>query len=120
MRLRTISLAIGLICGAAALAHAAGPSFTVRCMHTAGPKILPKYGTYYFLLPEGQVKGYGCAFPGRPCTIVSQTDKTIVFQTPGDFPDTMTISLADGSIEHATASGEKATFACRQIPNGTD
>jgi hypothetical protein len=120
MPLRMILLAIGLVCGAVAIAHAAGPTFTVRCMHTAGPKVLPKYGTYYFLLPEGQVKGYACALPGRPCKIVSQTGNTIVFQTPGDFPDTMTISLADGSIEHTTAEGEKATFACRQIPNGTD
>lgn len=117
MRLATISLAFGLACVAASAAYAVGPSFSVRCMHTGGAKILPKYGNYYFLLTDGEVKGYGCSLPGNPCKIVSQDANTVVFQTPGDFPDTMTINLRDGSIQHVTAEGERATFACRQIPN---
>lgn len=104
---------------AASLAHAGPPTFTVRCMHTAGPKITPKYGTYYFFLKEGQVKGYACSLPGRPCQIISQDSTTIVFQTPGDDPDTLSIDLRTGAIQHTTAKGEQATFACRQVPNNS-
>lgn len=117
MRFGRILLAVGLGCAAAGLAYAMAPSFTVRCMHTAGAKVLEKYGTYYFFLHDGQVKGFGCSLPGRPCKIVSQDANTVVFQTPGDFPDTITMNLRDGSLKHVTAAGEEATFACRQIPN---
>jgi hypothetical protein len=120
MRSITTALALGLaLAGVATLAHAGEATFTVRCMHTAGPKILPKYGTYYFFLKEAQVKGYACSVPGQPCKIVSQDANTIAFQTPGEAPDRMTIDLRNGAIQHKTASGLQATFACRQVPNGT-
>jgi hypothetical protein len=117
MRLGTISLGFGLLCTAAAIALAGEPSFTVRCKHTGGPKLLPKYGTYYFFLTEGQVKGYACSIPGRPCMITNRSATAIGFETPGDDPAKMTIDLRTGSIEHVTALGEHATFACRQIAN---
>jgi hypothetical protein len=122
MRALTTTLALGLaLAGVATFAYAAGgePTFTVRCMQTSGPKILPKYGTYYFFLKEAQVKGYACSIPGRPCKIVSQDANTIAFQTPGDAPDRMTIDLRNGAIQHTTAQGLQATFACRQVPNNT-
>lgn len=115
MRLGTISLAFGLVCTAAAVALAGEPSFTVRCKHADGPKLLPKFGTYYFFLVESQVKGYGCSIAGRPCAITKRTPTTISFVTPGDDPDKMTIDLRNGMIEHVTAAGEHATFACRQV-----
>jgi hypothetical protein len=49
MRTILTALVLGLVAGglaAATIAYAAGPTFTVRCMHTGGPQILPKYGTY--------------------------------------------------------------------------
>lgn len=114
----TTALAFGLAAaGTVAFAKVGEPSFTVRCMQTAGPKILPKYGTYHFFLPEAQVKGYACSIPGQPCKIVGQTATAIAFQTPGDAPDKMTIDLRNGAIQHTTSSGLQATFACRQIPN---
>lgn len=120
MRATTVTLALGLaLAGVATLAHAGEPTFTVRCMQTSGPKILPKYGTYYFFLKESQVKGYACSVPGRPCRIVNQDANTIAFQTPGDAPDRMTIDLRNGAIQHTTASGLQATFACRQVPNNS-
>lgn len=121
MRPVLIALALGLIAGiaAATIALAAGPSFTVRCMHSGGPAILPKYGTYYFFLPEDQVKGYACNLPGRPCQITAKDASTIVFQTPGDAPDVIKIDLSNGVIQHKTATGLEATFACRQIPNNS-
>lgn len=120
MRPITNALALGLgLAGVATFAQAGGPTFTVRCMQTAGPKILPKYGTYYFFLKEGQVKGYACSVPGRPCTIVGQDANIITFQTPGEAPDRMTIDLRNGAIQHTTAQGLQATFACRQVPNDT-
>jgi len=122
MRTLTTTLALGLaLTGVATFAYAEGgePTFTVRCMQTSGPKILPKYGTYYFFLKESQVKGYACSIPGRPCRIVSQDANSIAFQTPGDAPDRMTIDLRNGAIQHTTAQGLQATFACRQVPNNT-
>jgi hypothetical protein len=112
---------LGLIAGiaAATIAVAAGPSFTVRCMHTSGPTTLPKYGTYYFFLPESQVKGYACSNPGRPCQIVSRDAAAIVFQTPGQAPDTIKIDLSNGAIQHKTVTGLESTFACRQVPNNS-
>jgi IPT/TIG domain len=101
------------------LASAGGPTFTVKCMHTGGPTILPKYGTYYFFLREDQVKGYGCNIPGRPCQITSQNATMVVFQTPGDDPDTMTMDLQTGNIRQTTSAGVQSTFACRQVPNGS-
>lgn len=103
----------------ATVAFAATPTFTVRCMQTAGAQILPKYGTYYFFLPDGQVKGYACSVPGRPCQIVSRDTTKIVFKTPGETPDTMSIDLRNGAIQHTTHSGQEATYACRQIANPT-
>ncbi len=118
MRLHVKALAFVLAAlGGASLAVAGSPSFTVKCMHTAGPTVLPKHGTYYFFLREAQVKGYGCSVPGRPCQIVRQDQREIVFQTPGDAPDTITIDLSNGAIRHTAASGTEATFACRQVPN---
>lgn len=119
MRPITKALALGLVaCTLTATAvFAAGPTFTVRCMQTAGPQILTTYGTYYFFLPEGQVKGFGCSVPGRPCQIVGRDATTIVFKTPGETPDTMSIDLRNGSIQHTTNAGEQATYACRQIAN---
>jgi hypothetical protein len=121
MRAVLIVVVLGLVAGiaAATIALAAGPSFTVRCMHNGGPAILPKYGTYYFFLPEDQVKGYACNIPGRPCQIVSQNASTVVFQTPGDAPDVIRIDLSNGAILHKTAAGLEATFACRQVPNNS-
>jgi hypothetical protein len=116
--LRALTLAFFASC-LAPLAHAGEPSFTVRCKHTAGPKILPKYGTYYFFLKEGQVKGYACSLPGRPCEIISKNQTMIVFQTPGEHPDTLSIDLRTGTIQHRKANGLHATFACRQIPNNS-
>ncbi|MBL9096785.1 MAG: hypothetical protein JNK07_07645 [Alphaproteobacteria bacterium] len=119
MRPVTKALALGLAaCALTATAvFAAGPTFSVRCMQTAGPQILPKYGTYYFFLPEAQVKGYACSIPGRPCPIVSRDATTIVFKTPGETPDTMSIDLRNGAIQHKTHSGLEANYACRQIAN---
>ncbi len=118
MRLQVKALAFAAAAlGGATLAVAASPSFTVKCMHTSGPTALPKHGTYYFFLNEAQVKGYACSVPGRPCQIVRQDQKEIAFQTPGDEPDTIVIDLTNGAIRHTAASGEEATFACRQVPN---
>jgi len=115
MRFGTTSLVFGLVCAAAAVALAGEPSFTVRCKHADGARLLPKFGTYYFFLVESQVKGYGCSIAGRPCAITKRTATTISFVTPGDDPDKMTIDLRNGMIEHVTTSGERATFACRQV-----
>lgn len=120
MRSLITAAALTMAAATATAAYAVGtPTFTVKCMHTGGPKLLPKYGTYYFFLDDRQVKGYGCAVPGRPCLIVRQTPTEIEFQTPGDSPDTIVINLRDGSIRHTTTTGEQATFACRQVPNNS-
>jgi hypothetical protein len=66
------------------------------------------------------VKGYACNVPGLPCSITGQNATMITFQTPGDAPDIMSIDLRNGAVEHKTAKGLTATFACRQIPNGSD
>jgi hypothetical protein len=119
MRPVTKALALGLAAFTltATAVLAAGPTFSVRCMQTEGPQILSKYGTYYFFLPEGQVKGYACSVPGQPCKIVSRDAQTIVFKTPGETPDTMSIDLRNGAIQHTTHSGDQAAYACRQIAN---
>jgi hypothetical protein len=115
---RSMLVAVTALLGAAS-AYAGGPSFTVKCMHTAGPTALSKYGTYHFFLKEGQVKGYACSVPGNPCQIVSRDETTVVFQTPGENPDTMTIDLRTGAISQTTAAGAQSTFACRQVPAGS-
>ena len=113
------ALTVGVLSlAAASVAQAGPPSFTVRCMHTGGPQILPKYGTYHFFLKESLVKGYACSIPGQPCDITGRTATTITFQTPGENPDVVTIDLRDGTIQHRKANGLHATFACRQISGG--
>lgn len=99
-----------------AIAFAAAPSFVVKCMRTAGPADGEKYGTYYFFLKDGIVKGFACDLPGRPCQIVSQTARAIVFQTPGDNPDKLTIDLRTGTIEKIGATGLQWTYSCKQVP----
>jgi len=110
---RTLTLA-AVATAAAFAAYAGEPSFIVRCMQTSGPTA-EKYGTYYFFLKEGQVKGALCSLPGRPCPIVSQTSETIVFQTPGEDPDTLSIDLRTGAIKKKSTSGVEWTYTCRQI-----
>ncbi len=97
------------------IADAATPSFVVKCMQTGGP-IEQKYGTFYFFLKDGFVKGYACSNPGRPCQIVSQNNQTVVFQTPGEAPDTLTIDLRTGAIQQTRSDGLQRTFTCKQIP----
>ena len=110
-------LAAAVLTGAAATAAlAANPSFVVRCMQTGGPTGDAKYGTFYFFLKDGFVKGYACSAPGRPCQIVSQGNQSVVFQTPGEVPDTLVIDLRTGAIQKTRSDGLQWTFACRQIP----
>ena len=113
---RLIAFAI-FAAGMSALVHAAAPSFVVKCMRTAGPSGGEKYGTYYFFLKDGFVKGYACSLPGRPCQIVSQDTQSVVFQTPGDTPDTLVIDLRTGSIEKTSATGMQWKYSCKQVPH---
>jgi hypothetical protein len=99
-----------------AIVHAATPSFVVYCMQTGGPQGDNKYGTFYFFLRDGFVKGYACAQPGRPCQIVAQDGQQVIFQTPGETPDTLTIDLRSGAVQQTRSDGLQRTFACRQIP----
>jgi len=99
-----------------ALAHAVAPSFAVRCMKTDGPAAGDKYGTYYFFLKDGIVKGFDCSQPGRPCQIVSQNAQKVVFQTPGEAPDTMVIDLRTGAIERTSVTGTQWKYTCKQVP----
>jgi hypothetical protein len=99
-----------------AIAHAATPSFVVYCMQTEGPKQKDKYGTYYFFLRDGIVKGFACDLPGNPCQIVSQDNTRVVFKTPGEEPDTFTIDLRTGAIQQKSTNGSEWGFACKQIP----
>lgn len=101
---------------AAAVATAGAPSFVVKCVRTSGTPVDAKYGTYYFFLKEGEVKGFACSQPGRPCQIVSQDGKKIVFQTPGEDPDTLIIDLRSGAIQKTRSDGLQWTYACRQVP----
>ena len=78
---------------ASSLAYAATPSFVVKCVRTAGSAEGEKYGTYYFYLRDGFVKGSACDVPGQPCQIVSQNADTVVFQTPGESPDQIPLTL---------------------------
>lgn len=108
------------IFGAAAVslataAFAGGPSFVVWCMQTSGPTSGDKYGTYYFFLKEGHVKGSVCGVPGHPCSITGNDGQTIAFQTPGESPDTMTIDLRSGAIQRTSSSGLRWTYTCRQV-----
>ena len=118
MRFQFARLLAGVIlaAGMPALAYAAAPSFVVKCMRTAGPADGEKYGTYYFFLKDGIVKGFACDLPGRPCQIVSHTARAIVFQTPGDNPDKLTIDLRTGTIEKIGATGLQWTYSCKQVP----
>ena len=108
------------ICAAAmpALAHAVAPTFVVKCVKTDGPLGGEKYGTYYFFLKDGFVKGFACSLPGRPCQIVLQNAQKIVFQTPGDTPDIMTIDLRTGAIDKTAADGSQWKYSCKQVPHG--
>jgi len=90
-------------------------TFVVWCAQTSGPTSGHKYGTYYFFLKEGQVKGSVCSVPGNPCSITGNDGQTIAFQTPGESPDTLTIDLRNGAIQRTSSSGLKWTYACRQI-----
>lgn len=101
---------------APAIAYAATPSFVVKCMQTGGPTGGEKYGTFYFFLRDGFVKGYACSNPGRPCQIVSQNNQTVVFRTPGEAPDTLTIDLRTGAVQQTRSDGLQWTFSCKQIP----
>ena len=102
-----------------ALVHAAAPSFAVKCMRSAGTADGEKYGTYYFFLKDGIVKGFACSQPGRPCQIVSQDAQKIVFQTPGELPDTLVIDLRTGAIERTSEDGLQWQYACKQVPYRT-
>ena len=112
---RLLAFAI-LVAFASVAAHAATPSFVVKCMRTGGPTGGEKYGIFYFFLRDGFVKGYACSNPGRPCQIVSQNNQTVVFQTPGEVPDTLTIDLRTGAVQQTRSDGLQWTFACKQIP----
>jgi hypothetical protein len=98
------------------LAHAATPSFVVKCMRTAGPAVGSKYGTFYFYLRDGVVKGFVCGVPGQPCQIISQDSKTVVFDTPGEAPDRLTIDLRTGAVQQKNSVGIETAYSCRQIP----
>ena len=98
------------------LADAMTPSFVVKCMRTAGPAVGSKYGTFYFYLRDGVVKGFVCGLPGRPCQIVSQDSKTVVFDTPGEAPDRLTIDLRSGTVQQKNSVGIETSYSCRQIP----
>lgn len=110
--LATAALAAAL----SASAYAVAPTFVVKCMKTAGPAAGDKYGTYYFFLKDGIVKGYDCSHPGTPCQIVSQNAQQVVFQTPGEAPDTLVIDLRTGAIKKTSAAGDSWQYACKQIP----
>ena len=111
LRLALTALALGV----SSAAHAAAPSFVVRCMRTSGPVEEQKYGTYYFFLRDGFVKGFACNVPGAPCKIVSQNTQTVAFETPGDAPDKLVIDLRTGTIQKTRANGLQWTFSCKQI-----
>jgi len=98
-------------------AMAGQPSFVIRCTRMTGPVSEAKYSTYYFFLKEGQVKGATCNVPGNPCQIVSRRERgqVIVFQTPGENPDTLTIDLRTGAIRRVSHSGLQWTYVCRQL-----
>lgn len=113
---RVLAVAIAASLGAA-FAFAATPSFVVKCMRTAGSADSAKYGTYYFFLKDGFVKGFACDVPGRPCQIVSQNAQTVVFQTPGESPDTLVIDLRTGAIEKTSANGMQWNYSCKQVPH---
>ncbi|MCE9522200.1 MAG: IPT/TIG domain-containing protein [Alphaproteobacteria bacterium] len=98
------------------VAFAATPSFVVKCVRTAGSAEGEKYGTYYFYLRDGFVKGSACDVPGQPCQIVSQNPESVVFQTPGESPDTLTIDLRTGAIERTRSNGDHWAFSCKQVP----
>ena len=53
-----------------------------------------------------------------PCQVsdVSQDSSRVVFQTPGEEPDTFTIDMRTGAIQQKRANGTEWTFACKQIP----
>ena len=112
-KIRAFAILIAL---APSVAHAATPSFVVKCMQTGGPAVDEKYGTFYFFLRDGFVKGYACNNPGRPCQIVSQDNQTVVFETPGEAPDRLTIDLRTGAIQQTRSDGLHRTFSCKQIP----
>ena len=99
------------------VAFAGQPSFVIRCTRTSGPLSEPKYSTFYFFLQEGQVKGSTCNVPGNPCQIVStrENGQIIVFQTPGENPDTLTIDLRTGAIRRVSHIGLQWTYVCRQM-----
>jgi hypothetical protein len=109
-------LAGALLAAMSASAYAATPAFVVKCMKTSGPADGKKYGTFYFYLRDGFVKGYACDIPGRPCQIVSQNAQTVVFQTPGETPDTLVIDLRTGAIEKTSTNGAQWKYACKQVP----
>jgi hypothetical protein len=117
--IKMLAMAV-LVAALSATAMAAAPSFVVKCMKTAGPiagaAAGDKYGTYYFFLRDGIVKGYHCGLPGIPCQIVSQSPQQVVFQTPGEAPDTMVIDLRTGAIKRTSAAGDSWQYACKQIP----
>jgi hypothetical protein len=114
--LTTFFSAAALTTVLATASFASTPSFVVRCMQTGGPVGDDKYGTFYFFLKDGFVKGYACSAPGRPCLIVSQNSQSVVFQTPGETPDTLVIDLRTGAIQKTRTDGLQWTFACKQIP----
>lgn len=112
------TIVLGLIAALLSNAAMAGqPSFVIRCTRTSGPVSEAKYGTFYFFLKEGQVKGSTCNVPGNPCQIVSQRERgqVIVFQTPGENPDTLTIDLRTGAIRRVSHTGLQWTYTCRQL-----
>ena len=109
-------LVLAFVSLGATAAQAGAPSFVVKCVRTSGSPVDAKYGTYYFFLKEGEVKGFACSQPGRPCQIVSQDAQKIVFQTPGEDPDTLIIDLRTGAIQKTRSNGLQWTYACRQVP----
>ena len=115
-RLARLLLLTAIAATASSAAYAATPSFVVKCMRTAGPVEGKKYGTYYFYLRDGFVKGFACDIPGSPCQIVSQNAETVVFQTPGEVPDKLVIDLRTGTIQKTRANGMQWTFSCKQVP----
>lgn len=109
--------AVIVVVGTPAIAYAEAPSFVVKCMRTAGTAVGQKYGTYYFFLKDGFVKGFACSQPGRPCQIVSQDAQKVVFQTPGEAPDTLVIDMRTGAIEKTDATGLQWKYTCKQVPH---
>ena len=105
---RVLAVAIVASLGAA-FAYAATPSFVVKCMRTAGSADSEKYGTYYFFLKDGFVKGFACDVPGRPCQIISQNAQTVVFQTPANRP------IRSSSTYAPAQSREQAQTGCSGI-----